>query len=308
MLYRDFGRMGWKISAVGQGCWNIGNQWGEMSDDHAEKIIHEAVDRGINLFDVAESYGVPNGLSEIRLGKALQGKRDKVHIVSKIAFWGSRTGQKVPKTTADMIRLCGHAVAGRLRTDWIDVLLCHEGNIADPSVYIEGFEALRKEGFIREYGISTDNLDVLKNFYEKSEGRCAVVEIDYSLINRKPEIEMLPYCMEKGIAVLVRGPLAKGLLSGKYDRNTVFNDEVRKGWNAGQAGRGEFEAMMDKVDAIKASVPASDLATTALRYVISHPAAPVVIPGATDTNQVAGNAKAGEILLTEEEMKAIQGK
>lgn len=306
MLYRDFGRMSWKVSAIGQGCWNIGNQWGEMSDSQAESIIHSAIEKGINLFDVAESYGIPTGLSEIRLGKAIQGKRDKVYIVSKIGHWGARTGQAVPKTTSDMIRLCGHASAGRLKTDWIDVMLCHDANIADPSIYIEGFEELKKEGFIREYGISTDRIDVLRNFYEKSDGRCAVVEIDYSLINRKPEEELLPYCMEKGIAVLVRGPVAKGLLSGKYDSNTIFKDEVRKGWNKNQSGREEFESLLGKVDAIKAALPSStDLVTTALRYVISHPSAPVVIPGATDTNQVMSNAKAGERLLTEEEMKSI---
>ena len=75
MLYRDFRKTGWRVSAIGQECWNIGNQWGQISDTEAEAIIKAACDGGMNLFDVAESYGVPNGLCEMRLGKALKGVR-----------------------------------------------------------------------------------------------------------------------------------------------------------------------------------------------------------------------------------------
>ncbi len=163
MLYRKFGKTGWDVSAVGLGTWNIGNQWGEMDDASAESIVRAAYDNGMNLFDVAESYGIPNGNSELRLGRALKGIRQEVRVVSKIAHWGKRTGQAVPKTTPDMIRLCGHACAGRLRTEYIDVMLCHDANVENPEVYIEAFETLRQEGFIRHYGISTDHIDVLKS-------------------------------------------------------------------------------------------------------------------------------------------------
>lgn len=310
MLYRDFGKTGWKVSAVGQGCWNIGNQWGMMSDEEADKILRTAYENGINLFDVAESYGIPTGLSEIRLGRSLAGIRDKVYIVSKIGWWGARTGQTVPKTTGDMIRLCGHACAGRLRTDWVDVMLCHEGGVQDPSVYLEGFEHLKKEGFIREYGISTDSLAVLERFYEMSGGNCAVVELEYSMVNRNPEKDILPYCREKGIAVLVRGPIAMGLLSGKYDLNTRFTDEVRSKWNPGEAGREAFEQKVEKVEKAKEKLKElevqEDLPTVALRYVISHETAPVAIPGATSPRQVLGNVKAGERLLLPAEYAAIK--
>ena len=196
MLYREFGKTGWKVSAIGQGCWNIGNQWGEMSDEQAEAIVRSAYDSGINLFDAAESYGSPNGLSEVRLGKALKNiDREKIFVISKIGHWGKRTGQGVPKTTADMIRGCGHACCGRMRIDYVDAMLCHEADIEDPSIYIEGFQRLRDEGFIREYGISTDSIDVLRKFYDVSEGECAVVELDYSLFNTKPEDELLPFCL-----------------------------------------------------------------------------------------------------------------
>ncbi|HHZ89116.1 TPA: aldo/keto reductase [Candidatus Poribacteria bacterium] len=307
MLYREFGRTGWEISAIGLGTWNIGNQWGEMEDSTAHDIVKTAFDHGMNLFDAAESYGIPNGLSEIRLGQALKGIRDQVHIVSKVGNWGKRTGQGVPKTTVDMIRVCGHACLGRLRTDWIDVLLCHEGDIQDPSVYIAGFEALREEGFIREYGISTNDLQVLKNFHSTSDGKCAVVEVDYSLINRSAEEGFLPFCQENQIGILIRGPVAMGILADKYDADTVFMDAVRHKWNQGESARAEYEEKLARLDRVKTIAnPDRDLVTTGLRYVISHSAEPVAIPGATSVNQVRINAEAGVSLLLDDELNRLK--
>ena len=218
MLYRDFGKTGWQVSVVGMGTWNIGNQWGELDDATAWATVRCAFDNGVTLFDTAESYGTLNGLSEERLGAALAGVRHQACLVSKIGHWGKRTGQEVPKTTVDMIRLCAHASLHRLRTDWLDVVLCHEGSIEDPSIYLEAFEVLKQRGRIRVYGISTNSLEVLKRFNVNS--TCSVVQLDYSLLNRAPESDMLPYCQEHGIAVMARGPLAMGLLSGNYSADT----------------------------------------------------------------------------------------
>jgi aryl-alcohol dehydrogenase-like predicted oxidoreductase len=291
------------------GTWNIGNQWGELDDATAWATVRAAFEQGMNLFDTAESYGIPNGLSEERLGRALAGIRHRVYVISKIGYWGQRTGQGVPKNTVDMIRLCCHASLGRLHTDWIDVMLCHEGNIADPSVYLEAFEVLEQRGRIRAYGISTNSLGVLERF--NANGTCSVVEVDYSLINRTPETDLLPYCLEQGIAVLVRGPLRRGLLAGKYSRDTVFTDAVRTSWNKGEDDRESFERDIAQVDKLRASLqPGQEMVTTALRYVISHPAAPVAIPGAKSPAQAAMNAAAGERTLSEQgiaELHALLG-
>ncbi len=152
MLYREFGKTGWNISAIGMGTWNIGNQWGELDDATTWATVRSAFENGMNLFDTAESYGIPNGLSEERLGAALAGIRHQVYVVSKIGHWAQRTGQGVPKDSVDMIRMCCHASLHRLRTDWVDVMLCHEGNIEDPSIYLEAFEVLKQRGRIRTYG------------------------------------------------------------------------------------------------------------------------------------------------------------
>jgi len=306
MLYRPFGRLGWQVSAIGMGTWNIGNQWGEIDETTAWATIRAAYEQGMNLFDTAESYGIPNGLSEMRLGVGLAGIRHHVYVVSKVGHWGERTGQAVPKTTPDMIRLCGHAILGRLRTDWVDVLLCHEADLQEPDVYLEGFEALKGEGVIRAYGISTNSLDVLQRF--NTDGTCSVLEVDYSLLNRRPEVEILPYCQEHGIAVLVRGPLRRGLLSGKYTRESTFTDAVRSVWNPGQPGRAEYEREVSCVERLKQVVaPGEPMVTAALRYVISHPAAPVAIPGCKSPHQAQVNAAAGERALSEVELDALRG-
>ncbi|MFD0677302.1 MULTISPECIES: aldo/keto reductase [unclassified Paenibacillus] len=301
MIYRSFGNTGWQVSSIGLGTWNIGNQWGEVDDATSFATIRTSLDHGVNLFDTAESYGIPNGLSEQRLGKGLAGERHKAYIVSKIGNFGKRTGQGVPLTTPDMIRLCAHASLHRLRTDWVDVMLCHISNIEDPSVFLEGFEILKQNGEIREYGISTDSLEVLKKF--NVHGNCRVVEVDYSLLNRAAEQQFLPYCEEHGIGVLVRGPLSMGLLSGNYSAETVFTDSVRVNWNSDGAGRQQFENRIHKLNAVKQALhDGEDMATAALRFVISHPVAAVAIPGAKSPKQAAANAQAGNELFSREQL------
>ncbi|MCL2060654.1 MAG: aldo/keto reductase [Oscillospiraceae bacterium] len=309
MLYRPFGRMGWNVSAVSMGTWNIGNQWGYLSDDQALDIVRAALDNGINLFDTADAYGIPHGMSELRLGKIIPSVRDKVFIVSKIGNWGLRSDDGLKFKSIDSVRLCGHAICGRMKIEYADVMLCHIANIEDPTVFIEGFQALVKEGFAREYGISTNNFDVFKRFYDISNGECAVLELDYSLINKQPEEQILDFCREHGVGVLVRGPLAMGVLAGKYDESTVFTDNVRAGWNDGQPGRAKYLDNLAKMRSVKGKLseinPELPLTQAAVRYVISHPAQPVAIPGMTSPKQVADNAEAGKCVFTPQEFAQL---
>lgn len=304
MLYRKLGNTNLQVSAIGMGTWNIGNQWGEIDETTALATVRSAFNNGVNIFDTAESYGIPAGLSEERLGKALHGIRDQVHVVTKIGRWGRRSGQTVPMTTVDMVRLCTHASLYRLKTDYIDVMLCHEGKIEDPSVYLEGFERLKAEGTIRAYGISTDQLDVLKRF--NANHTCSVVEVDYSLLSRNPEKEFLPYCQEHGIGILARGPLHKGLLSGKYSSQTVFTDTVRAEWYDSDRTRAKLDRKLAKVEQLKTALqPGSEMVTAALQYVISHPVSPVAIPGAKSPEQAQANAATGNICLSSAERERL---
>ena len=304
MQTKNFGKTGWQVSAIGLGTWNIGNQWGTVDDVTAYATIHAAIDSGMNLIDTADAYGIPVGLSEQRLGRALGGLRHRLYVVSKVGNWARRAGHALSFAAPEHVRLCIHASLGRLRTDYLDVSLCHEANLSDPTVYLEGFEQLVAEGAIRAYGISTNSLEVLQRFNRN--GTCSVVQVDYSLLNRAPEADFLPYCQEQNIGVMVRGPLAKGVLSGRYDRNSTFTDTVREGWNAPGAAREQYLAQVAQVEKLSAVVqPGQAMVTTALRYVISHAAVSTAIPGAKSPEQARTNAAAGERLLSEAEQRQL---
>lgn len=316
MIYHDNGVLG-KLSAVGLGCWNFGGQWNKVSEHEAIKIIRYAIDGGVNFVDVAESYGFPDGQCEILLGKALKdGYREKVKIVSKVGWYGRRTEDHfiqsnilvkrifnlifnklfkykdfdVKKRTPELLRLCGHACCGRLQASYIDVLLCHDSNPYDMDSFVEAFNILQKEGFIKHYGISTENIEVLKRFYEISHGRCEVVECDYSLLNKRIENGFLSFCKEKGITVLTRGTLSRGLLSGKYDLDTCFKESSRLNWNKGGAYRAQYKDCIMTVDKIKENLPFNvDIVTAAYQYVFSNPVHPSVIIGVTSIEQIEKN-------------------
>lgn len=316
MIYHNNGALG-QLSAIGLGCWNFGGQWNKVSESEAIEIIRYAIDNGINFVDVAESYGLPDGQCEIILGKALKnGYREKVKIISKVGWFGRRTedhfNQKrtfskrlfnlifnklfkykvfdVKKRTPELLRLCGHACCGRLQTNYIDVLLCHDSNPYDIESFITAFNILQKEGFIKHYGISTENIEVLKNFYEVSNGKCEVVECDYSLLNKSIENKFLDFCKQKNITVLTRGTLSRGLLSGKYDLNTHFNESSRLNWNRGGAARKQYEKCIMSIDKIKQELAdKQDIVTAAYQYVFSNPIHPSVIVGVTSMKQIETN-------------------
>ena len=245
------------------------------------------------------------------LGFGLAGIRHQVTVVTKIGNWGKREGDAVPKTSTDLIRLCAHACLFRLRTDWIDVLLCHEGNIEDPSMYVETFRLLKQQGLIQAFGISTDDINVLKRFNQ--DGDCDVVQLRYSLLDRSAEEELLPYCQEHNIGVMLRGPVGMGLLSGQYSAESRFaqDDMVRNKWNPGGPGHANYLETLAKVDQLKQHFSTdpdnNELITAALRFGISHPAVHCAIPGARSPKQAHHNAAAGARTLTPKEQQVIEG-
>jgi len=133
------------------------------------------------------------------------------------------------------------------------------------------------------------------------------VECDYSLVNRSAEKDILPFCADHDLAAIVRTPLARGLLAGKYNRDTVFTDSVRESWNAGEPRREEFEHKLSKVERVQEALqPDEELVPTALHYVASHSVNPVVIPGATSPVQAVENANIGDTLLDEDRRQELQ--
>jgi aryl-alcohol dehydrogenase-like predicted oxidoreductase len=301
MQYRTLGKMGWRVSAVGMGCWGIGGQWGPVEERDAIATVHKALDTGINLFDTADAYGL--GESERRLGRALRDRRDGALIATKVGNWGRRQGHPLSFATPHHVYLCCDASLHRLQTDTIDLYQCHIGNLQDPSVFLEAFETLRQQGKIRAYGISTNNVGVVRQF--DRDGHCAAVQLNYSLLAREAEQELLPLCAERNIGVLVRGPLAKGVLAGKFTPEARFTDSVRAGWNEGEE-RGRFLRDLERVEQLRfLARDGRTMAQAALQFVIGHPSVTCAIPGAKSPEQAEQNARAADGELTNEERRRV---
>ena len=333
MLYTNNGPFE-HLSVMGLGCWNFGGQWNKVSEEDAIRIIRYAIDHGINYVDVAESYGIPDGQCEILLGKALlDGYREKVTLISKIGWYGRRTsdhfsakdarwnklGKKIfnklyrfkdvdfSHRTPELLRLCGHACCGRLQTNYIDLLLCHDGNPKDAESFIEAFRTLRQEGFIRHYGISTDSLDVLKQFYEKSDGECSACECDFSLLHQAAQNGLFQFCNEHNIAIFTRGTLCRGLLSGKYDLNTIFQEPSRAEWNIGGKSRHVYEWYIKQIDKIKDIIDGKSLPEIAYRFAFTVPEHPTVVIGCTSMEQIISNLQIGDSYLDKATYEKING-
>ncbi len=302
MKYRKLGKAGWDVSAVSMGCWGIGGQWGPVEEKQAIDTIRAALDAGVNLFDTADAYGL--GQSEIYTGKALKDVRSKVYIATKVGNWARRYNDPPQLKSIYSITNCCDASLYRLGTDYIDLYQCHVGTPENPEIFVEAFELLKKQGKIREYAISTNDLPSLKAL--DAEGGCASCQINYSVLNRSAEKDILPYCLENNIGVLLRGPIAQGLLVDKFTAETRFEDSVRQKWNPDGNQRDDFLAKLDKVAALRSLVPKdSDMLTFALRFVLANPAVTCPIPGMKTPEQARANAAAADGELDAATLSAI---
>jgi myo-inositol catabolism protein IolS len=143
----------------------------------------------------------------------------------------------------------------------------------------------------------------LKRFNER--GTCSVCQLDYSVLNPQPEKELLRYCQENTIGTLIRGPLAQGLLTGKFSRETVFKDPVRQKWNPSSKGRGRFVQQVEKVDQWKGRSSSQSTTRGALQFVLSHPAVTCAIPGAKSPEQIEQVAAAATATISEDDLRLI---
>ncbi len=287
-------RSGIEVSRIGLGLWAVpGSEWGPGDTQASLDAIEEAFDSGVNFFDTADIYG--DGTSEELLGRAMRGRRDQFVVATKIGWKGFDVDrgrsqydavQKLVDGVTDSLR--------RLRTDHVEVLQCHIPFVEPHSeVFIEGFRKLRQDGTIGAWGISTGDLSVLQHFNAGND--CDSLQIDYSILNRTAESEIFPYCIGHGVGVVVRGPLAMGLLTGKMTANDMFPEEDFRGaWIADSGQNPQFRRDLETVDKLRQELPAAEpLSAFAIRFAASHPAVSTVIPGARNREQAASNSAAG---------------
>ncbi|MCP8968191.1 aldo/keto reductase [Ectobacillus ponti] len=303
MEFRTLGKSGLQISEVGFGAWAIGGDaWGPVDDQQSIRAMQHAYELGVNFFDTADVYG--DGRSEHLVRELLKGKRDRIILATKGGLLGhTRKPEPIYDTPAKVIGAFEDSLQ-RLGTDYLDVYFCHIWwhQEQETEAFLTAFEQLKRDGKVRAVGVSTDDFAYLQTFNRY--GAVDVLQVDYSILNRAAEGEILPYCEREQIGVVVRGPLQKGLLTGKFTKETMFTgNDVRQHWD-----RAWFTEQVDKVEQLKQLVQADRiLGQLALQFVLSHPAVSAAIPGGKTEMQVSENVQASRRpLLTEEELAFIR--
>ncbi|MDP9230675.1 MAG: aldo/keto reductase [Bacteroidota bacterium] len=265
MQYNLLGRSNLRISAIGFGCMSLHNNEAENI-----RIIHRAIELGINYFDTADLYD--KGLNETLVGKALKEKRDKVIIATKVGNQWRPDGSGWDwNPSKEYILASAEKSLQRLQTDHIDLYQLHGGTIDDPiDETIEAFELLLKQGKIRNYGISSIRPNVIREYIKRSS--VVSVMMQYSLPDRRPEENVLGLLSKNNIAVLCRGALAQGLLVNKPAREYLgyTTEEVIKASDAVHAVSG----------------PQRTPAQTAIRFVLQHHAISSAIIGIRTMDQL----------------------
>lgn len=297
MKQRLLGRTGLSVSEIGLGTWAFGNNvYGGVSEKNGIATIHAGIDMGVNLFDTAPQYGSAqqDGVAEIVLGKALKGKRDKVHISSKFGrnpciangasqFHKSRILDSVDESL------------GRLQTDYIDVLFFHSPFSPDEindDVW-EGIEQVKKQGKVRFIGHSISMFHQTENMARQwaKEDKIDVVQVVLSLMNRESQ-QLIEELSALQIGVFARECLANGFLSGTITKDTVFAD----GTLNARYTREELAERVDQVNAFKFLMRADifNMPEAALRWVLDQKGISTTLSGAKNIAELKGALSASE--------------
>ncbi|MGE8077965.1 aldo/keto reductase [Peribacillus loiseleuriae] len=289
MEKRKLGNSDLHVSKIGLGCMSLGTD-----ENQAKEIIMAALDEGINYFDTADLYHF--GQNEKIVGESLQSVRDDVVIATKVGNrWNESLDSWSWDPSADYIKKAVKDSLHRLGTDYIDLYQLHGGTTEDRiEETIDAFEELKKEGYIRYYGISSIRPNVIKEFAANS--NIESVMMQYSLLDRRPE-EWLPLLSKNKISVIARGPVAKGLLSEKMLEKASEN--IKQNGYLDYS----FTELADILPHIKEKLSSRSMNETALQYVLSHPEVCAVIPGASSVQQLRENCRAAcDTPLSEEEI------
>jgi len=291
MKVNPLGKSGLRVSEIGFGCMLLG-------PDHKEneRLLHRAVELGINFFDTADLYD--RGRNEESVGRAFKGMRQEVVIATKVGNRWREDGSGWDwDPSPDYIKRAVGESLRRLQTDYLDLYQLHGGTLDDPvDDVIATFEDLKRQGIIRAFGISSVRPSVIREWGRRSE--LASVMTQYSLLDRRPEEETLDFLHRHGVSVIARGPVAKGILSDAGEEKVAggfLDHALQTLWEA----RAALQSL---------AAPLRGMAQLALRYSLSHPAVATVIPGASCVEQLEENARAAYTTLSEEELQVLRSR
>ena len=289
-----------EVSEVGLGCWQFGGDWGEMGEDEALAILRASVESGVTFFDTADVYG--GGRSEAIIGRFLAQTSAPVFVATKLGRGGDPGGAQNFTRTA--VRAHTEASLRRLGVEALDVtqLHCLPPAVLEQGDIFEWLRELRQEGKIKRFGASVESMDEARTCL-RQEG-LGSLQIIFNIFRQKPIDALFDQAAEKRVALIVRLPLASGLLSGKYKKDTQFAPSDHRtynrngeAFNVGETFAGlPFETGVDLADALKPLVPPGmTMAQMALRWCLDFPAVTTIIPGAKNPAMAEANAAAADL-------------
>ncbi|RDY59538.1 aldo/keto reductase [Flagellimonas nanhaiensis] len=312
MNYRRLGKTGLNVSEISLGTWQVGGKWGSGFDDVlAERIINEAIDAGINFIDTADVYEA--GASEAAVGRIIRSRSEEVYLATKCGR------QLSPHTNENYtVKALRKFVEDSLKNTGLDCLDLIQLHCPPVEVYyrpeiFELFDRLKDEGKIKNLGISVEKIeDALKGIEFPN---VTTVQIIFNMFRQRPSELFFEQTRKKDVGVIVRVPLASGLLTGRFSSKSTFGKDDHRFFNRDGAGfdKGEtfsgvpYEIGLQAVDELKQLFPEyENLAPIALRWILDFPEVGCIIPGASKAEQLHSNVKAtGLPPLTQEQTNAV---
>jgi aryl-alcohol dehydrogenase-like predicted oxidoreductase len=304
MEERPLGRTGHTASVVGLGTWQLGADWGDVSEPDARAVLETSLAEGVTFFDTADVYG--DGRSERILGGFLADHADDgVFVATKM---GRREAQVPENYVADNFRAWVDRSRKNLGVDTLPLvqLHCPPSAVIDSDATFDTLDDLVADGAIAAYGVSVETVDQAINAMTRP--YLASVQIILNAFRLKPLDRVLPTAAAAGVAVIARVPLASGLLSGRYDASTTFAPDDHRSYNRDGSSFdvGETFSGVDYETGVVAAREFSELvarhlpddvtpAQAAIAWVVEQPGVTTVIPGARNAEQARANAQAGRV-------------
>jgi aryl-alcohol dehydrogenase-like predicted oxidoreductase len=306
MKRRRLGRNGFEIGEVGLGCWQFGGSFGPMEEKTALSIMEAAAEQGTDFFDTADVYGA--GRSEKLIGHFLKSSGTSIRVATKFGRGG---GVYPDGYSRGALRESVQASLERLGMESIDLLQLHclPTEVLREGAIFDWLRELQAEGLIRHFGASVQSVEQGLLCLEQ-EGLLSL-QVIYNIFRQKLTDRLLPQAGERGVGLIVRLPLASGLLAGKYTRETTFADSDHRTFNrdgqrfsVGETFAGlPFALGVEMADKLKPYVPGKmTMAQMALRWILDHEAVSVIIPGASSPDQVRSNTAVSEFDPLPEEL------
>lgn len=314
MHYRTLGRTGWSASEVGFGSWGIGGDaWGQTDDSVALAALHKAIDEGVNFIDTADVYG--DGHSEQLVAQVRKERSEPLFIATKA---GRRLNPHVAAGYNNIQNLRGFVERSlrNLDVEALDLLQLHcpPSEVYDTPEVFGHLDTLVQEGKLKNYGVSVEKVEEALKAIQYPNVK--TVQIIFNIFRLKPAEAFFTAARERNVGIIVRVPLASGLLTGKFKSDTQFDRNDHRNYNRhgesfdqGETFSGvDYETGLQAVEELRDLVPeGTTLAQFALRWILMFPEVSTVIPGAKNPNQATSNTQASNLApLSDDTMRRVQ--